>query len=350
MDARKYKVKVRPFTTNVSTERDVKAGLYFGSDANGRYVLSMQAIKVDDGQGGEKLVRRLQLHRVTAGAPETWELLAESAQLDYDPAAGELTLVVEIVGDLVIALVEEDDELEATIAHAVTQATGGDLGLEVAGGDSQTEIASEFDEFRWLEVTADVRTWSYTYDNMNRLVDVLNPDTTHDGYDYNVLGQLATRTTAAGTTNYSYDRHGRLVELAGGGAAAQYRYYGPTWMRRTAVTGGGRTDYVYDGFACVQQKTGGVTTNYGVPGSAPLWETTGGDVLGYAVDGTGNVTGLYGELPGGQAGYAAKFFYDAWGNLKTEVPDGEGGWTDSPNTSGPRYRGDRSGVSAQSVL
>jgi len=120
----------------------------------------------------------------------------------------------------------------------------------------------------------------------------------------NDLGQLVTKTTALGSTHNTYDRLGRLTEVAGPDAGAAYRYYGPTWMRRSAQTPAGLTNYVYDGFACVSQTTGGTTTNYAVPGSAPLWEETANNVLGYAVDGAGNVTGLYGNMGGGQAGWA----------------------------------------------
>ena len=192
----------------------------------------------------------------------------------------------------------------------------GAVGLEVSAASyaGQREVASEFGELTWTEITSGAQTWTYTYDNMNRLVDVLNPTTGHDEYIYNDLGQLVTKTTALGSTHNTYDRLGRLSEVAGPEAGAAYRYYGPTWMRRSAQTPAGLTSYTYDGFACVSQTTGGVTTNYAVPGSAPLWETTNNNVLGYQVDGTGNVTGLYGNLGGGQAGWAVRYAFDAFGN------------------------------------
>jgi len=62
----------------------------------------------------------------------------------------------------------------------------GAVGLEVSAASyaGQREVASEFGELTWTEITSGAQTWTYTYDNMNRLVDVLNPTTGHDTYLY----------------------------------------------------------------------------------------------------------------------------------------------------------------------
>jgi RHS repeat-associated protein len=102
-------------------------------------------------------------------------------------------------------------------------------------------------------------------------------------------------------------------------------------MRKTVQVGNGpATNYLHDGFACVSQTTNGIKTNYFVPGTSPLWESTNNQVLTYAQDGRGNITGLW---TGNN--YAAKFNYDAFGNVKTTDANNN----PLANTSGPRYGG-----------
>jgi RHS repeat-associated protein len=173
---------------------------------------------------------------------------------------------------------------------------------------------------------------SFGYNSMNQLK-TINQGTQVTKLDYNNIGQLITRTVnTIETHRYDYDRMNRLRTLTINGVADAYTYYGATWMRKTSKTGSNpATSYVYDGFACVSQTTNGTKTRYCVPGQEPLWERTGTTALVYAQDGRGNITGLWNGTS-----YAAKFSYDAFGNVKTT--DGAG--LALNNTSGPRYRGE----------
>ena len=102
-------------------------------------------------------------------------------------------------------------------------------------------------------------------------------------------------------------------------------------MRASANVNGVNSTFVHDGFSCVQQTiNGGASTEYFVPGSKPLFEYTGANRFAYTEDGRGNVTGLYDG-----ANYAARFKYDAFGNVKTYNSNNQL----MDNTSGPRFGG-----------
>jgi len=109
-------------------------------------------------------------------------------------------------------------------------------------------------------------------------------------------------------------------------------------LTKSSVTGqcGALKTYLYDGHTCVSETVNGVSKTYAVPGGEALWEQAGGTNLVYAKDGRGNVTGLWG---GGESGYAARFDYDAFGNVSSRVPAGDS-FAKVTNTSGPRYRGE----------
>jgi RHS repeat-associated protein len=85
----------------------------------------------------------------------------------------------------------------------------------------------------------------------------------------------------------------------------------------------------------VAQRTNGVSTRYFVPGTTPLLERTGDGLasqsLVYTQDGRANITGLWNGTQ-----YAAKFHYDAFGNVTTTNNANQ----QIANTSGPRYGGE----------
>jgi RHS repeat-associated protein len=224
------------------------------------------------------------------------------------------------------------DPLIADAAHPIM----GTLGLELRTSVSSPLIgvAGDFDDLTWNTVSGGVETRNYTYNSMNQLRTISGSETSTFDYDY--FGNLTRRTKDGAITDFAYDilnRQKSMTLNVGTQNAEQtlYSYYGPTWMRKTMQVGTGpATSYLHDGFACVSQTTAGVKTNYFVPGTTPLWEKTNNQVLAYAQDGRGNITGLWNGN-----NYAAKFNYDAFGNVKTT----DAANNPLANTSGPRYGG-----------
>jgi RHS repeat-associated protein len=224
------------------------------------------------------------------------------------------------------------DPLIADAAHPLT----GALGLEVRTGVSSPLIgvSADFDDLTWNTVTGGVETRNYVYNSMNQLTGISGSETTSFNYDNH--GNLIHRTKDGSITDYVYDLLNRQTSMTLNATTQNaeqtlYSYYGPTWMRKTVQVGNGpATNYLHDGFACVSQTTNNVTTNYFVPGTTPLWEKTNNQVLAYAQDGRGNITGLWNGN-----NYAAKFNYDAFGNVKTT----DAANNPLANTSGPRYGG-----------
>jgi RHS repeat-associated protein len=216
---------------------------------------------------------------------------------------------------------------------ALANGAAGALGLEAHGADAT------FDNLEWFQAVAEEAV-QYSYNAMNQLLSMTGSRTGSFTYD-NALRM--TQCVLDGVTKtFGYDRLDRLTSLTAAGSAASYGYYGPSWMRSVATLDGAATSYLHDGFACVQQAAGGATTDFMVPGSAPLWQTTAGGTFVYANDGLGSVTGLWGTVPGGGLGFAAKHRYDAFGNLETLMPEPGNPTNFVPawNTSGPRYRGE----------
>ncbi|MFI1602372.1 DddA-like double-stranded DNA deaminase toxin [Streptomyces griseofuscus] len=88
---------------------------------------------------------------------------------------------------------------------------------------SYTSIRYKYDaKSRLAKVTDDDgNTWSYAYDLMGRKIDSTDPDTGDTKTAYNELDQVASTTTAAGTSDektlsYSYDDLGRKTDLYDG--------------------------------------------------------------------------------------------------------------------------------------
>jgi RHS repeat-associated protein len=224
------------------------------------------------------------------------------------------------------------DPLITDAAHPIM----GTLGLELRTSVSSPLIgvSGDFDDLTWNTVSGGVETRNYTYNSMNQLKTISGSETSTFDYDY--FGNLTRRTKDGAITDFAYDilnRQKSMTLNVGTQNAEQtlYSYYGPTWMRKTMQVGTGpATSYLHDGFACVSQTTAGVKTNYFVPGTSPLWETTNNQTVTYAQDGRGNITGLWNGN-----NYAAKFNYDAFGNVKTTDANNN----PLANTSGPRYGG-----------
>ena len=277
--------------------------------------------------------------QTTIADGQTPILEAEHANF-VDYANDELTLNVEIENDSVNISIAEDGFAVPPI-HVITQRPlNGNYGLEVRTTSSNVSIAGYFDDFKWVTTsTGSVATIkNFTYNSVNQLTKITGSESAT--YTYDDIGRLTQNITNGIKNQYAYDRLDRLTTLTTHAQTAQaelntYTYYGSSWMRKSAQVGAqAATSYLHDGFACVAQSTAGMTTNYFVPGSQPLWEQTNGQTLVYANDGRGNVTGLW---DGNK--YATKFNYDAFGNVKTLVPDGLGNYVAAKNTSGPRYGG-----------
>ncbi|MBI4691572.1 MAG: RHS repeat protein, partial [Nitrospirae bacterium] len=63
-----------------------------------------------------------------------------------------------------------------------------------------------------LKTTPDGVTTNYAYDSLNRLTDIIFPDTSQDvTYSYDSTGKVLTMTDQSGTTEYTYDDSNRLI-------------------------------------------------------------------------------------------------------------------------------------------
>ena len=117
-------------------------------------------------------------------------------------------------------------------------------------------------------------TENYTLDNLNRLMNVANPNGDAIAYSYDANGNRLTKTFNSNTTNYTYDNADQLT--SDGSSSYIYDANGnltsagtSTYMwdyanRMTGATvGGTSTSYTYDGAdARVTKTVGGSTTNF----------------------------------------------------------------------------------------
>jgi RHS repeat-associated protein len=323
-------VKVRPQAVNAAAGQAgiVYSGISFGEGVDGRYLISVAVENV----GG---ILRRQLTLLWIPTNGFAEIIAQGENKEYNNEW--LTIKLEFNEASIVANIVEDidtgaDPLIADAAHPLV----GTLGLELRTGVSSPLIgvSADFDDLTWNTVSGGVETRNYTYNSMNQLKTISGSETSTFDYDY--FGNLTRRTKDGAITDFAYDilnRQKSMTLNVGTQNAEQtlYSYYGPTWMRKTMQVGTGpATSYLHDGFACVSQTTAGVKTNYFVPGTSPLWETTNNQTVTYAQDGRGNITGLWTGNT-----YAAKFNYDAFGNVKTTDANNN----PLANTSGPRYGG-----------
>ena len=201
-------------------------------------------------------------------------------------------------------------------------------------------------------------TYSYTYDALNRLTGITNPDASTASYRYDNAGNRTNATVsgvmtpatfdgadqmlANGTTNYTYDANGNLTSAGGPNGTTSYTWdaqdrlinvakgtsnigYGyDAFGRMTSRTDSkSTTSYVYDGGnpLLVQPTTAGTQAREFLPGAGGLpagvfqasaTYTSKPSVAYYQRDGLGSVVGLAGSVGTGPA-VAVPSGYDAWG-------------------------------------
>ncbi len=156
------------------------------------------------------------------------------------------------------------------------------------------------------------RQTNYTYDSLNRLINVANPDNSTVAYTYDEQGNRLTKTDSAGTTNYQYSAANEL---------------------QSTTLGTNTTNYTYDanGNTLTKTEPGNQTTAYTYDNKNQLVKIVkpNADVIEYTYDGNGN---RYSKTINGTASY---YHYDTGGNIVSE--------TDSNNNVLVRYVRDNTG-------
>ncbi|MFN8534452.1 MAG: FG-GAP-like repeat-containing protein [Dehalococcoidia bacterium] len=208
------------------------------------------------------------------------------------------------------------------ISRVIHGGPGGELGRFEYQYDSLS---------RPVTVTTGAETWRYGYDGLGQLTSVVVPGTTLS-YDYDAAGNrirsvsngvgsvwttnVLNQYTAVGSATYQYDLDGNLSSRTGGPGAATYRYdaenrlvradvpgltttfdYDPFGNLRAAVRNGVRTEYLVD-----LAGASSIVAEHG-PGGTPIAHYSyglglasrrdaGGALTYYAFDGAGNTSHL----------------------------------------------------------
>jgi RHS repeat-associated protein len=204
-------------------------------------------------------------------------------------------------------------------------AHGQTTGINPPDGSTLADRSFTWDGFGRLATRTTGRgvTETYTYDALDRVVQVDFSDTTPDvTYTYDDAGQVDTRTDGSGVTSYDYDPLGRLAA-------------------RTHTAGGGTLRYSYDragNLATATNAAGTTRYSYDVRNLVTSMTTAAGRRIDFAHDDDGRRTDTwfapttgYDGYDGGAAGFAAHTHndYDADGRLTRT-------WTSRAGNDGDR--------------
>lgn len=195
---------------------------------------------------------------------------------------------------------------------------------------------------KWTERDGTIKTESYEYDGLNRLVKVTYPDGviqsyTFDGvgnrlskteqfpngtvktttYTYNDLNQLVSLTDENGTRNFTYDANGNCTS----DGKRQYEWDVQNRLVRVVVQNEGevRFKYRYDGMRVEKQVVGGLTTKYIYDGQTVIGEIrSDGTKRWYVVGAMGYICRID-EGANGQILARDYFVYDGLGSCRALV-------------------------------
>jgi RHS repeat-associated protein len=159
-----------------------------------------------------------------------------------------------------------------------------------------------------------------TVNSLNQITanSVVGSSTTNWSFTYDTNGNMKTRvnTTLSQTTTYSWDEDNRLTQvLLPSGATVSYTYDVKGRML-SRTDSGGTTTFVWDGMDCVMETdpSGNVTRYYIPKGRLMSFDrTVSGTTTVYQVhtDALGSVR----KVTSSSASVIATYDYDAWGNL-----------------------------------
>ena len=181
-----------------------------------------------------------------------------------------------------------------------------------AVGNRLTEQATDAD-------SAVVLDRSYTYNprqQLTGLTDALDP-TKSVTYTYDLNGNQTGRQTGAGdTTTFAFDTLDRMIRVEDNSGPVGTYTYDPDGLRIEKLTANGTARYVYDDLAVLTRgDADGVTKyTYGPDRLLSVDDPTEGKAF-YLQDALGSVVNL--TTPAG--GILARYQWDAWGNVRSEV-------------------------------
>nr|WP_240463849.1 RHS repeat-associated core domain-containing protein [Paenibacillus apiarius] len=157
----------------------------------------------------------------------------------------------------------------------------------------------------------DGQTTSYTYDNRNRLLTLLEEDSRQTEFEYDRQGNMVSERSGSGTTTYSYDAFNRTAKVEKPDGSHIRHFYDPEGLRSGLRENGVTSRFVYDGWNMVNELDGdhNIKASY-VRGHEWLAQVDGrGDSYYYLNNQHGDVAHITNRL----GGIVNSYEYDAFG-------------------------------------
>ena len=178
-----------------------------------------------------------------------------------------------------------------------------------------------------------------TYDNRERITRLDNSDSTFEEYIYNNRGNIVSVATERGTTSLTYDNADRLTEIVyPSGRSLSYSY--DTVGRRTQLIDqdGNTVNYSYDEAGRLAELTNGdseliVGYTYNERGQVAQEENGNDTSTSYSYDATGQILEIINRASDNSINSRFAYTYDDLGlRVGASTPDGD--WTYSYDASG----------------
>ena len=192
-----------------------------------------------------------------------------------------------------------------------------------ASGNVVEEVLSKVTDKSGVSADSVKYRKSYTYDRNNRLIQVINGESTAS-YEYDKMGNITSQTDAAGnTTQFTYDSEGNLTSVSdSAGNTTSYEYDTAARLIKCVRPDGQNIKYDYDVLDEMLSKscTDGTQVEYAydVMGKRISMKDHTGET-GYTTDKAGNITSVT------QLGKKTEYTYDECARLsEITYPDGTG--------------------------
>jgi RHS repeat-associated protein len=175
-------------------------------------------------------------------------------------------------------------------------------------------------------------TTSYAYDDLDRVVQVTQPDGRQVGYAYDAAGNRTSMATRAGTVGYTYDEANRLSSVTDPWGGVTSYAYDPVGLRvQKTLPNGVGVDYRYDDLnrltGVTQYKDGVVLDSYdyvlGPAGNRLSVTEADGSAVEWAYDDAYRLTGEVRRNSSGVETYQAAYTYDPAGNRLSATVNGQ---------------------------